>query len=742
MSLAATSRKGRRDLTLLDLQNVINKDESGPELYHAEFERQLEFFQNLLTIFELNPKDFNQDLSDHIAFLSHVAKSYPQELQDFPETLVQLLKKHSTVLDADLRMECCKALILLRRKNLLPPSDLLILFFDLFKCQDKILRNYLKEHIIYDIRTINAKQKDNRLNTTLQNFMFKMLQDSHKMAAKMSLDVMIELYQKGIWHDQKTVNVISTACFHDTAKLAVTALKFFLGNDLDEDDQGDDSEDDMPSVKNVTMANRFNKKTRKREKFLDNIKKAHKKKKKKGSAEAFNFSALHLINDPQGFAERLFKKVDTLREGFEVKVLFLDLISRLIGTHELFILNFYQYMARFLNPHQREVIPMLQFVAQASHELVPPDAIEPALRAIVNNFVTERNSGEVMAIGLNSIRELCKRCPLAMDETLLRDLAAYKTYKDKAVMMAAKSLITLYRHTYPDLLHKKDRGRPTEAQVELGQRAYGALLTKDFIPGAEDLKENEVNDDNGDPNEDDSEGEWEDVVHSSDGEGADEESDDDEEEEVDDDDIEEGQGEENSDEDEDGEDEVILEDENDAPPQSSKNKARKNNDKDKMSKAEILEEKRKRAAEITTSRILTDADFKHIDATQLRKQVQAFRKGGQKRKLDESNLEDVMTNPNARDELVDLAQIEMVHKKRKHDKETRMASIKEGREGRDKFGSRKGKVSEHASSTHKEKNKKKNFMMMKHKLKRKAKRSFVDKARDLKKSLMRRQKFK
>lgn len=732
MSLAATSRKGRRDLTLLDLQNVINKDESGPELYQAEFERQLEFFQNLLTLFELNPKDFNQDLSDHIAFLSHVAKSYPQELKDFPETLVQLLKKHSTVLDPDLRMECCKALILLRRKDLLPPSDLLILFFDLFKCQDKILRNYLKEHIVYDIRTINAKQKDNRLNTTLQNFMFKMLQDSHKMAAKMSLDVMIELYQKGIWHDQKTVNVISTACFHETAKLAVTALKFFLGKDTDEDDKDDDSEDDMPSVKNVVMANRFNKKTRKREKFLDNIKKAHKKKKKKGSAEAFNFSALHLINDPQGFAERLFKKVDTLREGFEVKVLFLDLISRLIGTHELFILNFYQYMARFLNPHQREVIPMLQFVAQASHELVPPDAIEPALRAIVNNFVTERNSGEVMAIGLNSIRELCKRCPLAMDETLLRDLAAYKTYKDKAVMMAAKSLITLYRHTYPDLLHKKDRGRPTEAQVELGQRAYGAVQAKDFIPGAEDLKEDGVENEP-DQVDDDSDGEWEDVVHSSDGEEVAEDDDD-----VDGDDEELEEEEEEDDDD----DEVVLEDENEEPPKSSKNKAKKSTDKDKMSKAEILEEKRKRAAEIATSRILTDADFKQIDAAQLRKQVQAFRKGGQKRKLDETNLDEVMTNPNARDELVDLAQIEMVHKKRKHDKETRMASIKEGREGRDKFGSRKGKVNEHASSTHKEKNKKKNFMMMKHKLKRKAKRSFVDKARDLKRSLMRRQKFK
>ena len=86
--------------------------------------------------------------------------------------------------------------------------------------------------------------------------------------------------------------------------------------------------------------------------------------------------------------------------------------------------------------------------------------------------------------------------------------------------------------------------------------------------------------------------------------------------------------------------------------------------------------------------------------------------------------------------------IEMIHSKRKHDKEARLATVLEGRKDRDKFGSRKAKASEFASSTHKEKNKKKNFMMMKHKLKHKSKMSFVDKQRKLKASLLRSRKFK
>ena len=87
----------------------------------------------------------------------------------------------------------------------------------------------------------------------------------------------------------------------------------------------------------------------------------------------------------------------------------LELVSRLMGTHQLLLLNFHPYVARFLTPHQREVVRLLQFTAQAAHEMLPPDGVEPSLKAIVSNFVTERNSAEVMAVGLNAVRELCAR---------------------------------------------------------------------------------------------------------------------------------------------------------------------------------------------------------------------------------------------------------------------------------------------------------------------------------------------
>ena len=50
--------------------------------------------------------------------------------------------------------------------------------------------------------------------------------------------------------------------------------------------------------------------------------------------------------------------------------------------------------------------------------------------------------------------------------------------------MAARSLIQLFRQTNPSLLHKKDRGRPTEAApivLEYGE----SRPANECVPGAE-----------------------------------------------------------------------------------------------------------------------------------------------------------------------------------------------------------------------------------------------------------------
>ncbi|KAI8761553.1 protein SDA1 [Biomphalaria glabrata] len=676
---------------LPNLQNLIKRD---PISYKDEFLKQLQYYHNLMQTFQLQPAKFNERLDEMINFLAQISHCYKEETMNLPGQFSDLLKNHSTILDRTMRMTLVKAIIMLRNKELISATQVLQLFFKLLRCEDKLLRKTIYMYVVNDIKNINSKHKNAKLNSALQTYMFSMLQENNAVTVKTALDVMTELYRRNIWNDAKTVNVISTACFSKITKVMVAAMKFFLGKDeLEQKDDSDSDKDDDPkkTTKELVLGHRVAKKTKKRKKKLERALQAvSKHQKKKSAPEAFNNSALHLLFDPQDFCEKLFRQLEKTTERFEVKLMMIDLISRLIGVHKLILLNYYPFMKRFIQPHQREVTRLLLYLAQGSHDLVPPDAMEEVLMTIANNFIAERNSSEVMAVGLNAVREICSRCPLAMSEDLLRDLVQYKLHRDKAVMMAARSLIQLFRHTNPELLHRKDRGRPTEAQQELKVMKYGALDAKTFVPGAEAIpekeeKQQEVEKDQGEwescsEEEEDSDGEWVDVYHSSDEE--------------------------------------------------------KEKTETSFTPAE-LEEKQKLAEEISSTRILTDEDYKMINARQISKDITSAKAArARKRKLQEA-----FENERNNDNLPKLGDIEMVHKKKAHDKESRLATVLAGREGREKFAHGPQKMNPFASTTNKEKAKKKAFTMVKHKIRRKkTKRSFKDKQISLRNSLIKKMK--
>ncbi|XP_034048282.1 protein SDA1 homolog [Thalassophryne amazonica] len=673
---------------LPQLQNLIKRD---PESYVEEFLQQYRHYQSNVQIFKLQPDKPNKELAELVMFLAQISHCYLQHLSTFPQELSDLLLSQHTVLEPDLRMTFCKALILLRNKDLINPSGLLELFFELLRCHDKLLRKTLYTHIVADIKSINAKHKNNKINTTLQNFMYTMLRDSNPTAAKISLDVMVELYTRNIWNDAKTVNVITTACFSKVTKILVAGLKFFLGKDEDEKNESDsESETEGVSARDLMVKYSTGKKTSKNKKKLERAMKVLKKQKKKKKADVFNFSAIHLIHDPQDFAEKLLKQLEASKERFEVKMMMMELISRLVGIHELFLFNFYPFIQRFLQPHQREVTKILLCAAQSSHQLIPPEIIEPVIMTIANNFVTDRNSGEVMTVGINAIKEVAARCPLAITEDLLQDLAQYKTHKDKNVMMSARGLIQLFRNLNPQMLHKKDRGKPTEASAEAKIKEYGELEAKDYIPGAEVLEVEEEKKEKGEEDkdgwetasisDDNKDGEWVDIHHSS--------------------------------------------------------------DEDTGEVAEKLqsmpaEERKAKAAAVSGSRLLTQDDFKKIRLAQLSKEVNAAPGKGQKRKNVDSDEEG-----DSRGELLTLRHIEKLHKKPRADKETRLATAMAGRSDRKEFVKKRTKLNPHASTSNKEKRRQKNFMMMKHShnVRTKGKRSFREKQLALRDALLKKRK--
>lgn len=205
------------------------------------------------------------------------------------------------------------------------------------------------------------------------------------------------------------------------------------------------------------------------------------------------YSPLNHLKDAQGFAEKLFSRLQTCNERFEVKMMLMKVIARTVGLHHLILLNFYPYLQRYVQPHQRDVTNLLAAAVQACHDMVPPDAVEPLFKQVVNQFVHDRSRPEAISVGLNVIREICLRMPLLMTEDLLQDLVLYKKSNEKAVSASARSLLTLFREVCPSLLVKKDRGRPTNPKAR--PKAFGEVSVASSVPGIELLDQEDSDDD-------------------------------------------------------------------------------------------------------------------------------------------------------------------------------------------------------------------------------------------------------
>jgi hypothetical protein len=165
------------------------------------------------------------------------------------------------------------------------------------------------------------------------------------------------------------------------------------------------------------------KKTRKRKKdaaraFAD-IKRAQRKAAARGDGARPVFPAIALLHDPQGVAEGLFSSLRggaLAREKFEVRLLALNFVSRLVGQHRLLLLPLYSFLGRYLAAHQAHVTHVLACVIQAAHDGVPPEELAPTVRAVANGFVTAGARPEHVQVGLNALREVFSRCPALLAE--------------------------------------------------------------------------------------------------------------------------------------------------------------------------------------------------------------------------------------------------------------------------------------------------------------------------------------
>ncbi|KAI5818767.1 SDA1-domain-containing protein [Pyronema omphalodes] len=695
------------------LQNLIRRD---PPSYREEFIRQHGHYESQRAIFMEQPTAANTEaFSELIGFMAQVATSFPDLTKTFPDDLAQLLLKQHNSLNHDLREKLVQSLVLLKNKDVITSSELLkTLFPVLTATTSKVLRHQIYKSIVSEMRNANNKTKNHKLNKTVQAVLFELVDqgkdDVNSTNGLWAVKLTRELWKRGVWDDARAVEIMKEAALSVNPKVISGGVRFFLGVDQEKEELADESESEGPDlnkIKHQLQINK-NKKSTKHKKIEKAQSILKRKRANKNKPHPLNFSALHLLRDPQGFADQLFSKHlgRNSKLTLDQKIPVLQLQSRLIGLHKLSCLALYSYLLKFLTPKQKDVTQFLIVAAQATHDLVPPDCLEPIVRKIADEFVSDGVSSEVATAGLNAIREICARSPLAMDATLLQDLTEYKGSKDKGVTMAARSLITLYREVAPEMLKRKDRGKTASmgmkdhTELRFGQEAEGHIegieLLEAWKEAQREMKRAERQ------------------------EGEQSDADDDEDEEEDDEAAwAQWEVEEDSDEEEegwiqvesDGED-IVLSDSEDED--GVRKKAKTDEDEEKIKRLQAAKD-----SKLATSKILTPADFAKLQ--ELR---------------EEAGLKKLMGQNLTNEEIVQQNIIQGNLKRGRSDKEARMEAVMEGREGREKYSSSKGKkLKEKAhSTTNKEKNRKKNFLMTLRKHKSGQKMKLVETRRLLKES--------
>ncbi|KAJ9628696.1 Severe Depolymerization of Actin [Taxawa tesnikishii (nom. ined.)] len=439
-----------------DLPNLQHKIRRDPTSYKDDFRSQYSQYQAFLQLFLQAPASTDDQgivsLRDLIDFISHVADCYPEVTNNFSNDLIELLKLHHAELETELREKAVGSLVLLRKKEIIDSSTLLTTLFPiLVETPSKTLRALLFQKIVSDLRSSNAKTANHKLNRTMQIVLNNLISnDPASPKGVWAVKITRELWKRQIWTDARAVSVMENAALSQNEKVVTGGVHFFLGGDKEREEAADDSSDDEETIDMAKLRHQagINKKTKKK---ANELKKAaatvKRKEKKKNAPHPLNFSALHLLHDPQGFAEKLFAQhlqtqTPKAKLNLEQKLSVLQLVSRLLSG----------------------------IVSPVDTQLGSPDALEPLVQKIANEFVSEASAGEVASAGLNAIREICVRQPLAMNDTLLQDLVEYRKSKDKGTMMAAKGLLSLYREVGAELLKKRDRGKDATIAMKSGDR--------------------------------------------------------------------------------------------------------------------------------------------------------------------------------------------------------------------------------------------------------------------------------
>ena len=190
-------------------QDRVKRDK---ESYKEEFLKILKKFSEQFTIFLFEPSRKIKGFKELLMFFAHLSHLFKSETEFIPKGLCKVISENYLTIPHEVRLTIVDSLSIMCKSGILSLLEVIPLFFNLMRCQDKILRKRLTDYIISALTKVNEKHKNVNINKNIQNFCEKLLEDPNKKLARKTLNIIVNLYQKKIWNDARTINMLANTC--------------------------------------------------------------------------------------------------------------------------------------------------------------------------------------------------------------------------------------------------------------------------------------------------------------------------------------------------------------------------------------------------------------------------------------------------------------------------------------------------------------------------------------------------
>ena len=458
-------------------QDRVKRDK---ESYKEEFLKILKKFEEQFNIFLFNPSRKIKGFKELLMFFAHLSHLFKEETAFIPKGLCKIISENYLTIPHEVRLTIVDSLSIMCKSGILSLLEVIPLFFNLMRCQDKILRKRLTDYIISSLTKVNEKHKNVNINKNIQNFCEKLLEDSNKKLARKTLNIIVNLYQKKIWNDSRTINMLANIAVNaKDIKISSAACKFFLSEyDTEQGDSSD--EEDLEELKNKykLLGKGYSQKTKKRKAKLKQLMKSieRKEERNKKIKTNTNFLPIDQLNDPYSFAEKLFHLMSSFQSGnFSHKLIILRLLGRILGRHRLIINNFFNSMIPLIKAEQKDLNIILASIIEATHDQIPPIELESLIKKLFDFFISDVLPPQQITLGLHTLYGIMERCPYCINEEYFNICEELRNYKNKSVANAARAVCNLYKE------HSDKKG------IENGY-GFGDAKNNDTIEGIELLK--------------------------------------------------------------------------------------------------------------------------------------------------------------------------------------------------------------------------------------------------------------